>query len=80
MPPLHRAIALYKMQNVAVAVAQNLHLDVPRAPHVFFEEHRVVAKRGLGFAARLFQLAREIGGLFHHAHPAPAAAERRFDD
>ena len=33
-----------------------------------------------GFAARLFQLAREIRGAFHHAHAASAAAERRLDD
>ena len=30
MPPLHRAIALEQMDEVAVLVAEQLHFDVPR--------------------------------------------------
>ena len=58
MPPLHGAIALVQMQHVAVAVAQNLHFDMAGAAHEAFDEDRVVAERGGGFAAGFLQESR----------------------
>ena len=61
-------------------IAQYLHFDVLGAAHEAFQEHRVVAERGRRFAARLFQLARELRGAIYYAHAASAAAEGGFDN
>ena len=58
MAALHRAIALVEVQDVAVAVAEDLHFDVAGAAHEALQEDGVVAERGAGFAARFFQRAR----------------------
>ena len=80
MAPLHGAIALVEVQDVAVPVAQNLDFDVFGAAHVAFQEYGVVAEGGGRFLTRLFQFAGEVLGFVHHAHAASAAAERGFDD
>ena len=80
MTPLHGAVALVEMDDVAVAVAQDLHFDVAGAAHVALQEHGVVSEGGAGLEPRLFQQAREIGGTLDHAHTAAAAAERSLDD
>ena len=49
---LHGAVALVEVHEVAVAVTEDLHLDVPRAAHQLLEIDLVVAERGLGFAPR----------------------------
>ena len=49
--PLHGAVALVQVHEVAVRVAEDLHLDVPRAPHELFEVDLVVAERRLRLAA-----------------------------
>ena len=61
MPALHRAVALVEVDEVAVLVAEDLHLDVLGAADVALEEDRVVAERRAGFALRLFELAGELG-------------------
>ena len=71
---LHGAIALVKMHQPAVAVAQQLHLDVARLAHQLFEIHLVVAERGPGFGARQRQRCRERGLVVDDAHAASAAA------
>ncbi len=43
--PLDRAFALAQVDDVAVAVAEDLDLDVARLDHVFLDEHAVVAER-----------------------------------
>src|SRR5688500_13275486 len=43
--PLQRAVALEQVDDVAVTVAEHLHLDVPRAFDPFFEQHDIVAER-----------------------------------
>ncbi len=80
MAALHGAIALVQMEDVAVAVAENLHLDVLGALDVALEEHGVVAESGRGFAASLLDAGHQVGGRFDDAHAAPAAAEHRLDD
>ena len=80
MAALHRAVALEEVDEVAVRVAEDLHLDVLGAADVALEEHRVVAEGGAGLALRLFERAVELVGLLDDAHAAAAAAERRLDD
>ncbi len=80
MAALHGAIALVEMEDVAVAIAEDLDFDVAGAADVAFEEDGVIAEGGFGFAAGLFETAGEIGGAVDDAHAASAAAEGRFDD
>ena len=80
MPPLHRAIALVQVQDIAVTVAENLDFDVPRAADVALEKNRVVAESCASFTPRFFEPPRKVPGLLHDAHPAATATERRFDD
>ncbi len=58
VPPLHRAIPLVEMQQVAVPVAEDLHLDMPRPADVALEKDGVVAERAAGFAPGFFQARR----------------------
>ena len=55
MPPLHRAIALVQVQQVAVLVAEDLHFDVPRARQILLQKDGVIAERRCRFALRLFE-------------------------
>ena len=80
MAALHRAVAFMEVQNVAVAVAQNLYFDVAGAAHEAFQEDRIVAESRSSFAAGLLEAPGEIGLPVHHPHAAPAAAESRLDD
>ena len=80
MTPLHRAIALVQVENVAVPVAQNLDFDVARPPHETLHEYGLVAESRAGLAPGLFEQSLEIGGTIDHSHAASAASERGFDD
>ena len=53
MAALHRAIALVEMQDVAVVVAQDLHLDVAGAADVALQEDGAVAESGAGLRGGL---------------------------
>ena len=61
-------------------VAEYLHFDVFGAADEALQKHSVVAERRLRLAPGLFQPSREVCGLLHHAHAAPAPAERSLDD
>ena len=80
VPALHGAVALVEMDDIAVLVAEDLHLDVLRAGNVFFEKHRRIAERATGLRLRFIEQAGEIGSLLDDAHAAAAAAEGRLDD
>ncbi len=60
MTPLHRAVALEQMHDLAVAVAEHLHLDVPRRVEVALEQHALVAERRLRFASCSFERGGEV--------------------
>jgi hypothetical protein len=77
---LDGAIALVEVDDVAVFVAEDLHLDVFGARDVFLEEDGGIAEGAAGLALRLVEEMGEIGGFVHDAHAATAAAEGRFDD
>lgn len=78
MPPLQRAFALEQRQQIAVAVADDLHFDMARVLDEFFDQHAVVAERRLGLALGADDRSRQLAGRFHHPHAAPAAAGRRL--
>jgi hypothetical protein len=60
-------------------IAEELHLDVPRAHHELFEIDLVVAERRLCFAPRGPDFLRELGLAGDDAHAAPATAPARFE-
>jgi len=67
------------MDDVAVAVAEHLHLDVARAFDPFFEQHDVVAERARRLALAAFERVDEILGPVDLAHPLAAAASDGLD-
>jgi hypothetical protein len=79
VPPLQRAFALPERKQIAVAVADDLHLDVARVLHELFDQHAVVAERRLGLALGADDGRRKFAGRIDHAHAAPAAAGGRLD-
>jgi hypothetical protein len=58
--PLHRAVALEQVDQVAVAVAEELHLDVAGALDQLLQVDLVVAEGGLGLATALADLLLQL--------------------
>src|SRR5207302_9036906 len=79
MAPLDRAVALKEMHDVAVAVAEHLHLDMPGPLQIALEQDAIVAKGALRLAPGADQRAGELVRPGHDPHAAPAAPGRRFD-
>ena len=77
--PLHRAVALEQVHEIAVRVAEDLHFDVPRLAHQLLEIDLVVAEARLGFAARDGQQLRQLRIAFDDAHAAATAAPARLE-
>ena len=50
--PLHRAVTLEQMHQLAMTIADDLHLDVSRPAHELFEIDLVVSKCGFRFSSR----------------------------
>src|SRR4029077_16278575 len=78
--PLHRAVALAEVNDVAVAVRQHLEFDVPRALQEFLHVHLVIAEGGVCLGARDADRVQERSVGVHHAHAAPAATARGLDN
>ena len=72
--PLHGAVALVEVVDVALRVAEDLHLDVARPLDDALEIAFARAERRLGLAPALEHLGLELVGAVHPTHPAPAAA------
>ena len=47
---LERAIAFEQMNDIAMTIAEYLHLDMTRALNPFLDEHDIIAKTRLGLA------------------------------
>ena len=77
--PLHRAVPLVEMHQVAVVVAEYLDLDVTRAANQFFEIDLVVPERRQGLAPRGLDRIGEPGLALNRSHAAPAAAPARLE-
>src|SRR5439155_23083783 len=67
------------MKVVAVRVAKNLELDMPRVANVFFDKYAAVAKRSGCFPRSRCHGPRQICGTFDQAHSLAAAPARSFD-
>jgi hypothetical protein len=77
---LDGAIALVEVDDVAVLVAEDLHLDVLGSLDVAFEENGRVAEGVLRLGAGFREQAGELRWFFNHPHATPAATESRLDD
>ena len=77
--PLDRAVALVEVVDVAVAVAQDLHLDMARAGDELLEIAFAVAERGLRLAPSFQHLLLELVLGRDRAHAPPAAAPGRLE-
>ena len=76
--PLHRAVALEQMHEVAVRIAQNLHLDVTRAADELFQVHLVFAEGGFRLSTRDAHRLDELGFGVDDAHATAAATPARL--
>ena len=76
---LQRAIALAQMDDVAVAVGDDLNFDVTRLGEVFLHIDVVIAERGLGFGACGGERFHDVFSGARDFHAAPAAARGGFD-
>ncbi len=72
--PLHGAVAYAERPGRAVAVGDDLHLDVSRTRHEPFEKHDVVAERAPGLVPGALVRLAQVGLVADHADPAPAPA------
>ena len=77
---LHGAIALGKVDGVAVFVGEHLDFDVARALQVAFHIDHRVAERRACFGFGHFDGLDEVFFFLDHAHTASAAATRCFDN
>src|SRR5690606_2737781 len=72
--PLHGAVALIKVHQVPVGIAQQLHLDVPGAPDELLEVDLIVPESRFRFPARHGQQLLELSVVLDDAHATTAAA------
>jgi len=68
------------VDRVALAVADDLDLDVPGAVDEALDEHGAVAEGGLGLGGGRLEEGDEVLLLAHHAHALAAAAHGRLHD
>ena len=78
---LDRALALAEVDDVALAVAQHLELDVARAPRRTSRCRRRGRRRPPAASrCAVWKACGSSAACAHDAHAAPAAAGRRLDD
>ena len=77
---LDGAVAFVEVEEVAVAVAEELDFDVAGAADVAFEEDGAVAEGGFGFGGGFGEAGFKFGWFEDDAHAASAAAESGFQD
>ena len=73
MTALHRAVTLEEVHHIALAIGENLHLDVLRFDDCGLQVHAAVSERRLRLARSLGRLFAQLILGFHEAHAAPAA-------
>ena len=78
--PLHRAVALEEMNDLAVRVGQHLDLQMAGPPDEPLEVDLVLAEGRGRLAPRRQQRRFQLAGTRHHPHAAPAAAPARLED
>src|SRR5205085_11417324 len=80
MAPLRRAISFEQMDDMSVAVAEDLHLDMPRLIDQPLDVQVPAAEGGDCFAPRGTNRFHRIRRLAYLAHSFAPAASRRFDE
>ena len=80
VPPLDRAVALEEVDHVALAVGEDLHLDVARVDHGLLDEDGRVAEGALGLAHAGLDGLPQVRLLVDPAHAAPAATGDGLDE
>ena len=80
MAALHGAVSFEEVDDVAVAVSEDLNLNVFGPGDVFFEEYGRVAESALGLALGFIEQTGQFRLLLDHPHASTAAAESRLDD
>ncbi len=76
---LQRAVAFMQVDDVALAVAEDLHLDMTRTGDVALDQHARIAEGRLPLALGRGQIFSEVLGPVDLAHPLAAAAGDRLD-
>ncbi len=77
---LHRAVPLEEVDDVALAVGEDLHLDVAGLHDGLLQEDGRVAERGGCLTGGGLDGLAQLGRVLHAAHAAPAAAGDRLDE
>ena len=80
VPPLHRAVALEEVDEVAVQVAEQLHLDVPGPLDELLHEDGRRAEGRLAFPLRALEGHGEFVLAANHSHAAATTAVGRLED
>ena len=76
---LQRTFAFTQVNDRAVAISQNLHLDVAGLLDEALEKERVIAERGTGHAPSRVESTGNSIGLAHDRHALATATGRRLD-
>ena len=71
---LDRTVALEEMHEIAMRIAEDLHLDMARAAHQLFEIDLILAEGVLGLALGAQHGVDELVLALDRSHAAPAAA------
>src|SRR5207302_610726 len=74
--PLYGAIAFVKMQQVAMMIAKDLHLEMPRARQILFQEHGSVSESRVRFTTGFFEQRIELRGVGNHEIGRASCRER----
>ena len=79
VPPLHRAVALEQVRDVAVAIADHLHLDVTRLVDQSLQIDLAAGETALGHRGRALHHAEQFLGRTRWQHSDSAAPRSRLD-
>ena len=79
MASLDRAVALAEVDDVAVIVREDLHLDVARVVEVPLDVHGGVGEVRLAFPRARLERTLDLVGRAGDAKPLPAPTGRRLD-
>ena len=77
---LHGAVALKEVDDVALSVGEDLHLDVLRVDHRLFEENGGIAEGGFGLIRCGFAQLEEFVAGGDETHTAPATSGNGLDE
>jgi len=80
MTALHGAVSLPQVDEVAMMIAEDLHLDVLGMLDVAFNEHVTLAERRAGLALCFGQLRFQLAGTSDDTHAASTPAEAGLQD